>query len=1117
MDTLTIPFIKKHWENVLRKKEEISSWKMIFVILLSLLPTILAAKSNGEDGKYKTAYACEGRHLQISCMPGHMIHLLRANYGRFSISICNEHGNLDWSVDCTSLTSFNVIKETCGMKNSCTLSASPELFGDPCPGTPKYLEAHYQCVPEKSAVTPSTSTTTSTSSSTSTSRPSIIIPVTRNARPPHAAPPSPPPSSPPSVTTPVPPVTLRDATSEATVSAPTVTTLLVDVTTTLADSLLMIVSGTPEASTSEPSTVHLSRWSPESREDDFSMILSCPPVEARGLYWNWTRAGHIAQHRCPGGGNGRVKWRCDAVNVQWVPEAPDFSDCTSSWVNNILSRISRGDPITSLAAELAVLTRTKALMAGDIVHTADILHRLVGEMAERTRVMDDPQQRQRLLLALLEVSEKKSVLEVSSNLLDDSQRLPWHDLNREQQQKSAAALLKSQERSGWLLAESHHSRYSLRSGQPHVLAAVHVVESWDISDVVLPPPLDTTWWRVDDRLLVPAPALLATAKQGVSRLVLLVHHRLGDLLGSEVYTTQASSTNASRIVNSRVIGALLEGHRVLSLPRPITVTFKHLQVENVSEPLCVFWDYQIRSWSTEGCWLKYTNRSHTVCQCSHLTNLAVVMHVTETQDQPLATDHETLRMIVYIGCAVAMVFLLITLLILQFIRCLRTERVTIHKHLCLCLLLAEAALIGGLEQTEEPKLCSVLAGFLHYLLLAAFAWAFLDSFHLYILLGETEMHPDKWRVKWYSCVAYGVPLIVVAVSALIDPASYGTENYCWLRVDNYYVFSFGGPAIACALASILFLCMAVGRIWAQRNSTIPIKSKDQTKLTAVNIWSGEATVLLLVLCSTWTLLPLFLHDEKPLTAYFFLGLNILQGLLVFLFYCLNAGKVQSTEEPPGPDWLCSCLRDPPRRRSLYSPPNSCHHNVSNPLSHPHINNPTQTLYPDHRFGSRSCEEHPLQYLLRSPEPHSQWGHADDGNRTLCCYHQNQAPSPHHLIKQQQQLQQHQQLEPEPHYETLEPLEGPPRPLFSSLAAVLSMGTSPGSRGLSHVSPCHVAYCGIQSPTDSEQSSSSFMDTQIRLSPAASSPENDQLTDSLPNLLDRRACCGASSMPASLTY
>ncbi|GFT67574.1 latrophilin Cirl [Trichonephila clavipes] len=248
----------------------------------------------------------------------------------------------------------------CGMKNSCSLSASPALFGDPCPGTPKYLEAHYQCVPE-------------------------------------------------------------------------------------------------------PSTVHLSRWSPDNRDEDPQNTLSCFPTEARGLFWNWTRAGHVALHKCPGGGTGRVKWRCDAVTVQWVPETPDFSDCSSQWVENIKYRIARGDPITSLAAELAVITRTKALMAGDIVHSADILHRLVTEMGERTRVMDDPQQRQRVLLALLE-----SVLAVSSNLLDDSQRLPWQDLNREQQQKSAAALLRSQEKSGWLLAESHHSRYSLRSGQPHV-------------------------------------------------------------------------------------------------------------------------------------------------------------------------------------------------------------------------------------------------------------------------------------------------------------------------------------------------------------------------------------------------------------------------------------------------------------------------------------------------------------------------------------------------------------------------------------------------------------------------------------------------------------------------
>lgn len=34
----------------------------------------------------------------------------------------------------------------CSMQNNCTISADTSLFTDPCPGTLKYLEAHYRCV-----------------------------------------------------------------------------------------------------------------------------------------------------------------------------------------------------------------------------------------------------------------------------------------------------------------------------------------------------------------------------------------------------------------------------------------------------------------------------------------------------------------------------------------------------------------------------------------------------------------------------------------------------------------------------------------------------------------------------------------------------------------------------------------------------------------------------------------------------------------------------------------------------------------------------------------------------------------------------------------------------------
>lgn len=54
-----------------------------------------------------------------------------------------------------------------------------------------------------------------------------------------------------------------------------------------------------------------------------------------------------------------------------------------------------------------------------------------------------------------------------------------------------------------------------------------------------------------------------------------------------------------------------------------------LQKEHYYNPNCSFWNYSERSmmgyWSTQGCKLLETNKSHTTCSCSHLTNFAILM------------------------------------------------------------------------------------------------------------------------------------------------------------------------------------------------------------------------------------------------------------------------------------------------------------------------------------------------------------------------------------------------------------------------------------------------------------------------------------------------------------
>lgn len=57
----------------------------------------------------RTLYACEEKQLEIECQLGESIQLIRANYGRFSIQICNENGQVDWKVNCMSPASFQII------------------------------------------------------------------------------------------------------------------------------------------------------------------------------------------------------------------------------------------------------------------------------------------------------------------------------------------------------------------------------------------------------------------------------------------------------------------------------------------------------------------------------------------------------------------------------------------------------------------------------------------------------------------------------------------------------------------------------------------------------------------------------------------------------------------------------------------------------------------------------------------------------------------------------------------------------------------------------------------------------------------------------------------------
>ncbi|XP_019641242.1 PREDICTED: uncharacterized protein LOC109482841 [Branchiostoma belcheri] len=91
----------------------------------------------------ETAAACEGGTLELSCDPGWTLLIDAANYGRtsFTHSTCGNFG----SDSCVTASSLSMVRSECEGVQMCTVGASNGLFGDPCPGIGKYLEATYRC------------------------------------------------------------------------------------------------------------------------------------------------------------------------------------------------------------------------------------------------------------------------------------------------------------------------------------------------------------------------------------------------------------------------------------------------------------------------------------------------------------------------------------------------------------------------------------------------------------------------------------------------------------------------------------------------------------------------------------------------------------------------------------------------------------------------------------------------------------------------------------------------------------------------------------------------------------------------------------------------------------
>ncbi|XP_056590554.1 adhesion G protein-coupled receptor L2 isoform X11 [Triplophysa dalaica] len=98
-------------------------------------------------GLVRRELSCEGYPIDLRCPGSDVIMIESANYGRTDDKICDADPFQMENVNCYLPDAFKIMSQRCNNRTQCIVITGPDVFPDPCPGTYKYLEVQYECVP----------------------------------------------------------------------------------------------------------------------------------------------------------------------------------------------------------------------------------------------------------------------------------------------------------------------------------------------------------------------------------------------------------------------------------------------------------------------------------------------------------------------------------------------------------------------------------------------------------------------------------------------------------------------------------------------------------------------------------------------------------------------------------------------------------------------------------------------------------------------------------------------------------------------------------------------------------------------------------------------------------
>merc|ERR1719422_829402 len=224
----------------------------------------------------------------------------------------------------------------------------------------------------------------------------------------------------------------------------------------------------------------------------------------------------------------------------------------------------------------------------------------------------------------------QSVTKTASSLLSDGNIPAWQDLPVSQQNRFLSNFIVALEKTGSLLPDAVALDQEVSMSSDNLLLTVRKISFRNIRGTFFPSLASlatNTWKDYSDTINIPAQILMENMDREAAQVVFLSMRNMESLLVPGI----ENSEKQKQIVNSQVIHiALGERSDLVRLTKPLSMIFRHRQLDKVSSPRCVLWDRDSEAWSARHCQTVFTNSTHTQCHCSRVGSFALLEDLVET-------------------------------------------------------------------------------------------------------------------------------------------------------------------------------------------------------------------------------------------------------------------------------------------------------------------------------------------------------------------------------------------------------------------------------------------------------------------------------------------------------